>query len=75
MIHLPKGVSKKKNETSNISEMCCNLENSIILGIDTTYNIGRMYLTSTVYHNLNLVRADQRVSFFPLGPAILCLLW
>ncbi len=59
------------NETlEQIVEICCQPDSAIPLCIDTTFNIGKLFVTSTVYQNPKII--DRRTGKFANipGPAM-----
>jgi hypothetical protein len=73
VIHSPPGPSVvlyTDEQIQDIKRLCCK-ENGSILGVDKTYNLGQLFLTTTVFKNLSMVRCDTGAPPIFLGPSFL----
>lgn len=53
-----------------IMQNCCQVNSASVLSIDTTFNVGKFYVTSTTYQNRNFInQRTARCSNLP-GPAL-----
>lgn len=50
---------------------CCNPENFVLFSIDTTYNVGEFYVTSTAYPHIKLQSRATGAAPYLSGPAML----
>ena len=66
----PRVVFCTNEQLEEIVEECCSLKSKSVLSIDTTYNIGDFYMTSTTYQSSRLVHSRTRKPAVLPGPAM-----
>ena len=57
-------------QLEEIIEECCSIDLKSILSIDTTYNVGNFYITSTAYQSSKFVYSRTRKPAISPGPAM-----
>lgn len=67
----PRAVLASNFQLEDIENMCCNPQKFSIFSMDTTFNIGRLYFTSTVYQHLKLVHRETGEHPHLPGPALM----
>ena len=53
-----------------IVENCCNPDSASVLSIDTTFNVGQFYVTSTTYQNPTFINQHTGKFVNVPGPAL-----
>ena len=53
-----------------IVQNCCQVNSTSVLSIDTTFNVGKFYVTSTTYQNRNLINQRTGKCSNSPGPAL-----
>eukprot|EP00794_Sanderia_malayensis_P020728 gene20728-biopygen17111 len=66
--HIYVGNDRQHND---LARFCTNAENTSIVGIDPTYNMGKFYVTVTTYHHLMLHIKGTTTHPVFLGPCLL----
>ncbi|WAR31703.1 hypothetical protein MAR_034245 [Mya arenaria] len=72
VVHLHSGPSVilyTDEHLQDIGRFCCKENEGTILGVDKTYNLGQLHLTTTVFKNLSVVRTDTVEPPIFLGPS------
>lgn len=67
----PRVILCDNEQIKDIIEECCKLNSATIVSIDTTFNIGDFYVTSTTYQSSKFSNADTRKRANLPGPAML----
>lgn len=57
-------------QIAEIVENCCQPDSTCVLSIDTTFNVGQFYVTSTTYQNAKFVNQRTGTLTNLLGPAL-----
>ena len=57
-------------QLEEIIEECCSIDSKSILSIDTTYNVGNAYVTSTTYQSSKFVHSRIGIPAILTGPAM-----
>ena len=66
----PRVVFCTDEQLMQIVEECCSLDSKSVLAIDTTYNVGDFYATSTTYQSSKLVHSRTGKPAILPGPAM-----
>lgn len=66
----PRVVFCTDEQLTEIVEECCSVDSKSILAIDTTYNMGDFYVTSTTYQSSKLVHSRTGQPAILPGPAM-----
>ena len=66
----PRVVFCTDEQLMEIVEECCSVGSKSVLSIDTTYNVGDYYVTSTTYQSSKLVHSRTGKPAILLGPAM-----
>ena len=67
----PRAVIASKGLLEDVVNNCCNPEKFGVFSIDTTYNVGDFYVTSTVYPHIKLESRSTGAAPYLPGPAML----
>ena len=67
----PQAVTASKRLLEDVVNNCCNPEEFGVFAIDTTYNVGDFYVTSTVYPHIKLESRSTGTAPYLPGPAML----
>ena len=67
----PRAVIASKGLLEDVVNNCCNPEKFGVFSIDTTYNVGDFYVTSTVYPHIKLASRSTGTAPYLPSPAIL----
>ena len=67
----PRAVIASKGLLEDVVNNCCNPEKFGVFSIDTTYNVGDFYVTSTVYPHIKLESRSTGTTPYLPGPAML----
>ena len=67
----PRAVIASKGLLEDVVNNCCNPEKFGVFSIDTTYNVGDFYVTSTAYPHIKLQSRSAGSAPFLPGPAML----
>ena len=66
----PRVIFSTDDQVKDIIEECCNLNTTSILSIDTTFNVGDFYVTSTTYQSSKFSNVDTGKRANLPGPAM-----
>jgi hypothetical protein len=73
VVHLQSGPSVllyTDEQINDIKRLCC-IDDPAILGVDKTYNLGELHLTTTVFKNKSVIRTNTGENPIFLGPCVL----